>query len=233
MHEDLAALQALWNNVHAGERLRAERAAQAEKERLLGAAADAAREAVGEAERALKEILDAERQVMRRLDAYRKRIETTKAMIEAGKAPDYRLADQQLRSCVEIADQLETEALEAMERRDAAEAKLAGARDAQVLAHQKRDQLQVRWEARQPALEADLAALDAARPGLEALVPTEIRSAFAALRARGRSGVSQIKDGACSVCNYGIPTQTLNEIQAAVRVHACRNCGRFLLPEEP
>jgi predicted nucleic acid-binding Zn-ribbon protein len=231
MHEDLAAVLSLWTNVSAADRLKSERTALGERAGLLAAAVGTAEHAHTEAQRALQEILEVERQVMRKLDAYRKRIETTRAMIDAGKAPDYRLADQQLRTCAEIADQLETEALEAMERRDAAEAQLADASAALAQATERQTQHSARAEIRRPQIEAELSALEAARPGLEDLVPEANRAAFAALRSRGRSAVAQLKAGACSVCNYGSPPQTVLEIQGDVRVHVCRNCGRFLLPE--
>jgi predicted nucleic acid-binding Zn-ribbon protein len=232
MNEDLSAVLALWRNVHAAERLRAERASFAERERQASEEQRRSEEARQEACVALEAVVAEERAVMRKLESYQKRIETTRAMIEAGKAPDYRLADQQLRSCLEIADDLETRALELMEQRDEAEAHLARARGAAARAVQQIGDHAAAAAARQPAIVEELRSLEAARPELESLVPAPLLAAFRALRERGRSAVSPLKEGACSLCNYGAPAQVLLEIKNGVRVHQCRNCQRFLLPEE-
>ncbi|MFH1468728.1 MAG: hypothetical protein ABIO70_30340 [Pseudomonadota bacterium] len=232
MNEDLAAILALWKNVHAAERLTAERASFKERARLAAEAREQAEAARQAARAALDVLLAEERAVMRRLDSYQKRIETTRAMIEDGTAPDYRLADQQLRSCIEIADGLETQALVLMEQRDEAETRLAEAAAAAEKAVRQADDLDHTATARGPVIAGELKALDAARPELESLVPAPLLASFRGLRQRGRSAVSPLKDSACSICNYGAPQQVVLEIKNAVRVHQCRNCQRFLLPEE-
>jgi predicted nucleic acid-binding Zn-ribbon protein len=232
MNEDLAAILALWKNVHAAERLRAERVSLRDRERQAAEEQERAEQTRQEARTRLDAVLTDERAVMRKLDSYQKRIETTRAMIEAGKAPDYRLADQQLRSCLEIADELETRALELMELRDEAEAVLARAGEAAERAARFVEEFRGTATARQPVISEELRALDAARPEVEALVPSPLLVLFRGLRERGRSAVSPLKDGACSLCNYSAPAQVLLEIKNGVRVHQCRNCQRFLLPEE-
>jgi predicted nucleic acid-binding Zn-ribbon protein len=168
--------------------------------------------------------------VMRKLDAYRKRVATTRTMIDTGKAPDYRLAEQQLRNCTEMVDQLETEALELMEQRDEAEQAMEAAERAFVQAREAAEKAVVRERDRIPEIDRALEDLDLARPPLQAALAPEHKGPFRILRSRKRFALSHLQDGACSRCNYGAPSQVVNEIEGHQRVHTCRNCGRFLLP---
>jgi predicted nucleic acid-binding Zn-ribbon protein len=232
MHQDLVSIIELWRNLHQAEKLQAERVACVEA-RIKGLEVQAEAKTQAEAARvALDEVRTEERRVMRKLDAYRKRVRTTRTMIDEGKAPDYRLAEQQLRSCVQIVDELETEALELMESRDEAEQRHEEAQKAYEDAQRSVDTAQSHERERLPAIDAELESLDLARPPLEAALATEHRSPFRTLRARKRSAIAQLKDGACATCRYGAPSQVVNEINGHIRVHQCRNCGRFLLPEK-
>jgi predicted nucleic acid-binding Zn-ribbon protein len=233
MHPELEAVVKLWENVHLADRLQQERVACVDERRATAAAIQEARQQRDAAQAHLDEVRSEERRVMRKLDSYRKRVVTTRTMIDTGKAPDYRLAEQQLRACIEISDELETEALELMERRDEAEENLARCSAAFDQAEQAATQAVTRERERIPAIDRELEDLDLARAPLEADLALEHRNPFKVLRARKRSVVSRLKGGACSACNYGAPSQVVNEIAGEQRVHTCRNCGRFLLPESP
>lgn len=231
MHPELEAITKLWENVHQSERLQQERVSCVDQRKATITANAEATAARDSAQVSLDEVRAEERRVMRKLDSYRKRVHTTRTMIDTGKAPDYRLAEQQLRACIEISDNLETEALELMEQRDEAEAALVKATAAFEAARAAAAQAAERERSRIPAIDRELEDLDLARPPLEgALTPAQLAS-FKVLRARRRSAVAKLQSGACSICNYGAPPQVVNEIDGNVRVHSCRNCGRFLLPE--
>ena len=231
MHADLEAVVRLWDNVHLAQRLQAER----------GSCVDARKQTLDDKQRtasaleaarvALDVVRTEERRVMRKLDAYRKRVTTTRTMIDAGKAPDYRLAEQQLRACLQIVDELETEALELMERRDDAEQVFEQAQSRYDRALAAAKLAMVRERDRIPAIDRELEDLDLARPALREGLAREHRAPFKTLLARKRSAIATLKSGACSLCNYGAPSQVVNEIEGHSRVHTCRNCGRFLLPE--
>jgi uncharacterized protein len=231
MHPELEAIIKLWENVHLAETLQHERAACVDQRRATITTRAQTKEQNEAARVALDEVRTEERRVMRKLDSYRKRVRTTRTMIDTGKAPDYRLAEQQLRACIEISDDLETEALELMEQRDEAEAVLAAATRTYELAVAAADLAEERERVRIPAIDRELEDLDLTRPPLKAALPPALLSPFEVLRARRRSAVAKLHSGACTACNYGAPPQVVNEIDGDVRVHTCRNCGRFLLPE--
>lgn len=232
MHPDLVSVIALWDNIDRAEQLQQERKVCQQRRQQTLEASEQAVSRLAEARGALELVLTEERAVMRKLDSYRNRVRTTKAMLDAGKAPDYRLAEQQLRACTEIVDQLETEALEQMEARDEAEAALAAAEAAVEQTRAAAEAAVAHERARLPLIDAALAELDLARPALEAALPIEQKGAFRAVRTRGRSAVAPLRDGACALCNFGAPSQVVNEIVGHHRVHTCRNCGRFLVPED-
>jgi len=231
MHPELAAIIELWDNVHEADTLQIERAACVDGRRLTSERKKVA-DTEHEAKRvALDEVRTEERRVMRKLDSYRKRVKTTRTMIEAGKAPDYRLAEQQLRSCIQIVDDLETEALELMEQRDDAEALFDKATQASEAAEQAAVRAITRERDRIPAIDRQLEELDLQRPPLEKALTLEHKGPFRTQRARKRGAVARFVDGACKFCNFATPSQVANEINGNLRVHRCSNCGRFLVPE--
>ncbi len=233
MHEDLEKIQSLWQSMHRSDQLQRARLVLVEQQlstKEASAAADTARQ---EAEAVVIEIRSEERQIMRKLGAYRKRIDNTRRMIRDGKAADYRLAEQQLRSCIEIADELETKALETMMARDEAEQVAAHKREAAASAERARAEAVRAHKERIPVIDRELEILDLASPALQAEVPRAYRSAIKTLRARRRSVVAELRDGACSVCHVTPSPQSVLEINGHRRVHACSNCYRFLIPVAP
>ncbi len=233
MHEDLVAIIALWDNVHSADQLQLERKTCALDRSKALAHKASTDDALQACRAALEAVKSEEHRVMRRLDSYRNKVKTTRTMIDTGKAPDYRLAERQLHACTEIVDELETAALELMEARDEAEQALAAAEQAFDTAQGDARRAVEHERNRVPRIDAELADLETARPELRAALSASERGAFDVLRARGRSAVATMRDGACTACNYGAPSQVVNEINGAVRVHRCRNCGRFLVLEQP
>ncbi len=231
MHEDLQTIVQMWENLHRTDQLKKERGARVEHKRHCGEILEAATARQTSTQADLDRIRANERQVMRKLDSYRKRIKTTRVMIDTGKAPDYRLAARQLESCIEIADDLETQALELWEQREEAEEALQQASDARADAQQALESATTNVEKRSPAIRTELAALAQSLPALEKAVPSAHKGAIRMLRSRGRSLVSQMHNGSCTLCNYAASQQSVNEIEGHHRVHQCRNCQRFILPE--
>ncbi len=232
IHEDLIVIQRLWANVHAADQLRGERRALMqqleEAERVLEQAAVE----LEQASEHLEAVQTQERQVMRKLEVYRKRVTQTRKMIDDGTAPDYRLAQQQLDSCEEIADDLETEALELMEQRDEATEALQRAKQAQVDAVTTLERAHHAHEIGLPRIDHELVTLGDEQPDLEAALGPGQLDIFRDLRRRGRSVTSQMILRTCSGCHFVVPPQVAMEVERGVRVHTCRNCSRFLVPPE-
>lgn len=68
---------------------------------------------------------------------------------------------------------------------------------------------------------------------LRARVPEPILGHFDRLLARGKKGVSVIRQGVCTGCHLRVPVGTLVTIARGEDIQICGNCGRYLyLPQE-
>ena len=67
---------------------------------------------------------------------------------------------------------------------------------------------------------------------LRARVPEPILGHFDRLLARGKKGVSVIRQGVCTACHLRVPVGTLVTLARGEDIQICGNCGRYLhLPE--
>jgi predicted nucleic acid-binding Zn-ribbon protein len=67
---------------------------------------------------------------------------------------------------------------------------------------------------------------------LRARVPEMILAHFDRLLARGKRGVSVIRQGVCCECHLKLPVGTLVTLARGEDIQICGNCGRYLhLPE--
>jgi len=67
---------------------------------------------------------------------------------------------------------------------------------------------------------------------LRTRVPEPILAHFDRLLARGKKGVSVIRQGVCTACHLRIPVGTLVTLARGEDIQICGNCGRYLhLPE--
>ena len=65
------------------------------------------------------------------------------------------------------------------------------------------------------------------------MIPEQIQGHFDRIRARGKKGVSTVKNGACTGCYMKVPMATLLTIRRGEDIRLCDNCGRYLfLPED-
>lgn len=82
-------------------------------------------------------------------------------------------------------------------------------------------------------LENRKAAKDADRARLRAEVPEPVLGHFDRLLARGKKGVSVIRNGVCTECHIRVPVGTLVTLARGADIQLCGNCGRYLhLPDE-
>jgi predicted nucleic acid-binding Zn-ribbon protein len=74
---------------------------------------------------------------------------------------------------------------------------------------------------------------DAERGRLRAEIPEPVLGHFDRLLARGKKGVSVIRNGVCTECHLRVPIGTLVTLARGADIQLCGNCGRYLhLPDE-
>jgi predicted nucleic acid-binding Zn-ribbon protein len=228
MHDDTARLIVLWTAEQVVDDLFAERTAldvtiekaKVELERAEENVAGIAGEQVL--------LRDKEHAFSRRLHTYAKKRDDTRELIDAGRAPDFLLAEQQFEKCAAIADEAETALLELMEVQDETAGRKAGASDVRDL---KAHGLNVRQDAktlRLPGLEEELVtAVDSRDAGLKPIA-THLVGRYANLRKKGLTCVVPVQDGNCTGCRMALNRTTFAEHKRGIAVHHCTNCGRFL-----
>jgi predicted nucleic acid-binding Zn-ribbon protein len=63
-------------------------------------------------------------------------------------------------------------------------------------------------------------------------IPDQILAHYDRMRARGKKGVSTVRNTACSECHMKVPTGTIVTLVHGTDIQLCGNCGRYLyLPE--
>jgi predicted nucleic acid-binding Zn-ribbon protein len=191
------------------------------------AAVAATRKALAEASARLEQLHGVERDLSRRVKELTVQRDRTRHLIDAGQAPDYDRAMQQLSQQDALLDETETTYLETIEEREAAEAEearlkaqLQSDRDADAAARQEyRDQA--------PGLKARIAQQGTLRPALLEKIEPNRRRQYLDLQQRGMDALTHVVGGACKYCFQSTPPQIANEVRTGRRIHNCRGCGRF------
>lgn len=75
-------------------------------------------------------------------------------------------------------------------------------------------------------------AKESEREQLRAAIPEPVLGHLDRLLARGKKGVSVIRNGVCSECHIRVSTGTLQTLAHGSDIQICGNCGRYLhLPD--
>ncbi len=65
-------------------------------------------------------------------------------------------------------------------------------------------------------------------------IPMQILAHYDRLMARGKKGVSIIRNQVCTACHVQVPRNTVLTLMHGEDIQICENCGRYLsLPENP
>ena len=233
MHPDTARIAALWEVDHAIEGLKSEI-------KRLYADVDAAKLAIVEAETALatreKELAAAkehERALSRKLAMYVGQRDRTKEMLDTGTAPDYGAAKKQYEQCAAIADETESELLQAMEQSEAA----TTARDAGTARLEQEKQrlasaVEIR-KSRDHGLRVELESKTPIREERWKVLHPDDRTQYANLIRLGKEPIAEIRGKTCFACHTEVGPQVRTEIAQAKASHRCRGCQRWLIAVEP
>lgn len=230
MHPDLVAISNVWQRDADTDRLKAEHGVLAGAVTSANTALAAGRARVTAAEAALAAVKEEERKNARQREDYGAKRDATQRMIDSGTAPDYDAATRQLESCIRIVDELETTALELLDRLDAAQAELAAARADVAAAEAALATARAALTARDADLRAELGRVLEAREAAWAELPHEYRTPYTDLRRRKRRALVNVVENTCTECSMRVPPQRLVEVQMARAVHTCPGCQGYILP---
>ena len=68
---------------------------------------------------------------------------------------------------------------------------------------------------------------------LRAKIPTQILGHYDRLRARGKKGVSVVRNRVCTACHMNVPLGTIMTLMGGLDIRLCECCGRYLYLPEP
>ena len=128
---------------------------------------------------------------------------------------------------------LEDEIIEALEKVDQFQAKIAEAEAAVAAAKQKSAQVGQEVEQQQPRIQGDIERLEAELRECETALPPDIHVIYTRMvRQKGQDALAAVEGGFCSGCHVQVPLNLQAEIRMA-HPSFCKTCGRLLyLPEE-
>ena len=230
MHPELVAISNLWRADSTIDRLKAEHEGLRVAQAAAAASSTTAVAAKEAARAALETLRTEERATHRELDTYITKREETRRMIDQGTAPDYFAAERQLAKCTALIDELETRALEFMERADAVAATLARHAEEVTTAAVATVAAKSALAARDASLRTEMAATLAARTEALAALPPDLRSPYEQLRQRKRPALVNVVDGTCQTCHTKVQLQRIVEVATSRANHICPGCHGWLLP---
>ncbi len=180
--------------------------------------------------KSLKAVVDDKQmQLKTRMAGVEKRKEQLR---EAKSNKEYQALKEQIAADEAANDVLETEALEAMERLDAASGDVAQCQAALGKAGEDARNNKEESDRQTPLIQGDMARLEGQLRQAEKELPAEFRAVYARMvRQKGSEALAPVLGEYCGGCNHHVPLNLVNAVLLNQPVF-CRSCGRMLyLPE--
>ncbi len=233
MHQELLDLWDLFKVDREMDALKAEAGQLAQDVRTLRAQIVALRERHA----ALSEQRDAaqnrERSLNRKLVDYGQKRDRTRTLIDTGAAPDFEAAQRQLEQLLTLHDEVETQALEAMDERERLEADLIETAAETARTEAAAAAAKQRETDRRPEISARYGALKPQYAGFAKKLTNAHLSRFQELKRKGVKPVVNLVDGTCPQCHIEPPPMIKVDVaRGSTRVNACRGCGAFFFEVE-
>lgn len=171
---------------------------------------------------------DRERDAARRTERYGKARDKAQKAIDTGTATDFGLALEQVRKCVELLDEVETESLEIMEEQESTDQAVGAVRRVLAQKVQLLAAAEAAREARKTSLKEAFDQATAERDAVRPDVWRDLLNRYDRLRAKKLSVFADVKDTQCQGCHVSIPGVDLSAHRRGAEVGICKNCGRFL-----
>jgi predicted nucleic acid-binding Zn-ribbon protein len=129
---------------------------------------------------------------------------------------------------------LETQVLEFFDQEEAADGRIAAAKEKVAQAKQVADSRAKELAEKEAGLKAELERLKGECAALGERLPPPVRSRFDQLaRAKGGVAVVIVARGACGGCHNALPPQFVNEVRKAEKLLYCEACGRIIISLDP
>jgi predicted nucleic acid-binding Zn-ribbon protein len=233
VHPDLILISGLWRLDHQVDSVRARAAALKAVVGDLDVRIVANRNGMEDAAKALGATIKEEADVQRDLDRYIVRRDRAAKLLEGGEVVDFMVVQKQLEQCREYVDRLEGEVLDCMERREELIEKGSVLETKGEALKDEKGRAYERWvfEGRQIRTEID--ELWPRRQTLFGELTNDLRQRYDGFRQRGMAPVANLGEVVCLECNVVVHDQVRIDVNAGRRVHGCRGCGRWLLPDPP
>jgi predicted nucleic acid-binding Zn-ribbon protein len=151
---------------------------------------------------------------------------------EAKDNREYQALKEEIAASAMTNSVLEDEIIEAMERIEGMNAKVAEAEASLATAKKQSEKVFQEIAQQRPGLEADLHRLEGELPALEEELPVDIRETYRrAVKGKGADAMAMATGGVCGGCNQHVPLNLVAELLLS-RPMLCKSCGRLLyLPE--
>jgi uncharacterized protein len=127
-------------------------------------------------------------------------------------------------------DQLETEMLAQMQKRETAAGQTAKVDAAIRTGQAKEAELTAHFKARGSELLGRIEADGAARAALLEALPDDLHARYeAVLASKHGIAVGILDEGMCSACRVGLPAGKVDTLERGPDINTCPNCGRILI----
>ena len=170
----------------------------------------------------------------RDVEQVRSRIDRDRARLDGGQvsaARELENLQSEVQSLLRRQADLEEIVLDAMERREAAEARRAELGTEQASVAEQAAELTAKRDAALEEIGEQVAKAQAARTALAADVPADVLALYDRIRAQQGVGAAMLRRGRCEGCHLALHTVDLNQIRAAApdEVVRCEECRRILV----
>jgi predicted nucleic acid-binding Zn-ribbon protein len=149
-----------------------------------------------------------------------------------GSAKDLESIQHELQTLARRQNDLEDIVLAVMERREAAQNRVAEMSVQRAEAQIRRDEISAALDAAYQNIDTEAATLQAERKTLTAVLPDDLLALYERLReANGGVGAAALRQRRCEGCRLELDISEVNKIKAAARdeVMRCDSCGRILV----
>lgn len=161
------------------------------------------------------------------------KIEVIEGKLNAAKTNDeFQIFKEQIAAAQMANSVMSDEILEALEKVDQLEAKLAEAIKAVATAEADQAKIEAEVEKESGGLETDIARVMVLLEGVEKDIPPEVREDYKrVVKVRGEEALASVVNNYCTQCNVQLRIQTISDLKLGKPVF-CSSCGAFLyIPE--
>jgi len=232
VHRELSFIYQLWEHDCSVDSIRARAAALKEQVARLSAQIEEHTEAVRLISAEEEQFGENQAVTQRELDRYVIRRDRSKELLRGGHSLDFGTVQKQFDQCSERVDELELEVLQLMEDRDRCRAEIDAANEARECAEEARVAAHQQWVSQGSVLRGDLEQIWPIRQAAASELTREQLLRYEDFRKREMEPLARITGKTCGACHVVVASHLRMEVGNGKRLHACRGCGRWLLPPE-